>query len=112
MVFTAGTGFGVWANPKSAPNEPKSRLLSLWAYVVGHKRMLVDRYPGLMHLFLFYGFMIPFVIIVITQANFSLPRFLAFPLSLFFDLAGSLGDLGPVYGLVPPLWEEAGNPNL
>ncbi len=75
-------------------DRPRERLLSVWAYVIGHKRMLVDRYPGVMHLFLFYGFIIPFIIVVITQANFSLPRFLALPLSLFFDLVGTLGIVG------------------
>ena len=77
--------------PETRTDRPKDRLISLWAYVMGHKRMLVDRYPGVMHLFLFYGFMIPFIIIVITQANFLLPRFLALPLSFFFDLVGTLG---------------------
>jgi len=75
-------------------DRPKDRLLSIWAYVVGHKRMLKDAYPGWMHLFIFYGFLIPFVIIVITQANFTLPDSLALPLSLFFDLVGALGIVG------------------
>jgi Fe-S oxidoreductase/nitrate reductase gamma subunit len=56
--------------------------------------MLKDAYPGWMHLFIFYGFLIPFVIIVITQANFTLPDSLALPLSLFFDLVGALGIVG------------------
>jgi Fe-S oxidoreductase/nitrate reductase gamma subunit len=51
----------------------------------------MDRYPGWMHLLIFYGFLIPFVIIVITQANFALPEFIARPLSLIFDLVGLLG---------------------
>ena len=72
-------------------DRPKDRLKSFVAYALGHKRMLVDVYPGVMHLFLFYGFLVPFVIIVITQLNFTLPRFLALPLSLFFDIIGSLG---------------------
>lgn len=75
-------------------DRPKDRLISIWAYVVGHKRMLKDAYPGWMHLFIFYGFLIPFVIIVITQANFTLPDSLALPLSLFFDLVGALGIVG------------------
>jgi len=75
-------------------DRPKDRLISIWAYVVGHKRMLKDAYPGWMHLFIFYGFLIPFVIIVITQANFTLPASLALPLSLFFDLVGALGIVG------------------
>ena len=75
-------------------DRPKDRLISIWAYVIGHKRMLKDAYPGWMHLFIFYGFLIPFVIIVITQANFTLPDSLALPLSLFFDLVGALGIVG------------------
>jgi Fe-S oxidoreductase/nitrate reductase gamma subunit len=47
-----------------------------------------------MHLFIFYGFLVPFIIIVITQANFTLPASLALPLSLFFDLVGALGIVG------------------
>jgi Fe-S oxidoreductase/nitrate reductase gamma subunit len=47
-----------------------------------------------MHLFIFYGFLIPFVIVVITQANFSLPKVLALPLSLLFDFAGVAGIAG------------------
>ncbi len=95
VVFAYGLyrRFRLWrlGKPEKRTDRPKERLISLWAYVVGHKRMLVDRYPGVMHLFLFYGFLIPFIIIVITQANFTLPRGLAFPISLIFDLAGSLG---------------------
>jgi Fe-S oxidoreductase/nitrate reductase gamma subunit len=75
-------------------DRPKDRLISIWAYVVGHKRMLKDAYPGWMHLFIFYGFLVPFIIIVITQANFTLPAPLALPLSLFFDLVGALGIVG------------------
>jgi Fe-S oxidoreductase/nitrate reductase gamma subunit len=75
-------------------DRPKERLISIWAYVVGHKRMLKDAYPGWMHLFIFYGFLVPFIIIVITQANFTLPAPLALPLSLFFDLVGALGIVG------------------
>jgi len=72
-------------------DRPQERLKAFWTYVFGHKRILMDAYPGWMHLLLFYGFLIPFVVIVITQANFTLPRFLALPLSLFFDLVGALG---------------------
>jgi len=75
-------------------DRPKDRLISIWAYVIGHKRMLRDAYPGFMHLLLFYGFLIPFIVIVITQIHFSLPRFLALPLSLLFDIVGSLGIVG------------------
>ncbi|HWU41696.1 MAG TPA: hypothetical protein VN203_28905, partial [Candidatus Acidoferrum sp.] len=75
VIFAFGfyRRYRLWmlGKPERRTDRPEDRLISLWAYVVGHKRMLVDRYPGVMHLFLFYGFVIPFVIIVITQANFS-----------------------------------------
>jgi len=80
--------------PEKRTDQPKERLKSLWAYVVGHKRMLRDTFPGSMHLLIFYGFLIPFGVVVITQANFSLPRVLALPLSLVFDLIGTLGIVG------------------
>jgi Fe-S oxidoreductase/nitrate reductase gamma subunit len=93
FVYGMYRRYRLWmlGKPERRTDQPMRRVQSLWAYALGHKRMLVDRYPGVMHLFLFYGFMLPFVIIVITQANFSLPRFLAYPLSLFLDLFGSLG---------------------
>ena len=88
--------YSLWklGKPEARTDRPKDRLISLWAYALGHKRMLVDRYPGIMHLFLFYGFLIPFVVIVITQLNFRLPSFLSLPLSLFFDLVGTAGIVG------------------
>jgi Fe-S oxidoreductase/nitrate reductase gamma subunit len=88
--------YRLWMVGKPDPrnDQPRERLKSVWAYVVGHKRMLRDTYPGWMHLFIFYGFVVPFVVVVITQANFSLPKSLALPLSLLFDLIGALGVAG------------------
>ena len=98
VVFAYGfyRRYRLWmvGKPDQRTDQPKERLKSLWAYVMGHKRMLRDTYPGWMHLFIFYGFLIPFVIVVITQANFSLPKVLALPLSLLFDFAGVAGIAG------------------
>ena len=98
VVFAYGfyRRYRLWTvgKPDQRTDQPKERLKSLWAYMMGHKRMLRDTYPGWMHLFIFYGFLIPFVIVVITQANFSLPKVLALPLSLLFDLVGVLGIVG------------------
>jgi Fe-S oxidoreductase/nitrate reductase gamma subunit len=98
VVFAYGfyRRYRLWmvGKPDHRTDQRKERLKSLWAYVMGHKRMLRDTYPGWMHLFIFYGFLIPFVIVVITQANFSLPKVLALPLSLLFDLVGVLGITG------------------
>ena len=88
--------YQLWMVGKPDPrtDQPKERLKSIWAYVLGHKRMLRDTYPGWMHLLIFYGFLVPFVVVVITQAKFSLPKTLALPLSLLFDLVGVLGIAG------------------
>ena len=98
VVFLYGMyrRYRLWmiGKPERRTDRPKERLISVWAYVIGHKRMLRDGYPGWMHLLIFYGFLVPFVVVVITQANFSLPRALAFPLSLLFDLVGTLGIIG------------------
>ena len=98
VVFAYGfyRRYRLWMVGKPDPRteQPWERLKSIWAYVMGHKRMLRDTYPGWMHLLIFYGFVVPFVVVVITQANFSLPKFLALPLSLLFDLLGILGIVG------------------
>ncbi len=56
-----------------------------------HRRILKDLYPGLLHLFLFLGFLVPFVIIVIVQFTFSLPFFIAKTLSLLLDTIAFFG---------------------
>ena len=98
VVFVYGfyRRYRLWmvGKPEQRTDQPKERLKSVWAYVFGHKRMLRDTYPGWMHLLIFYGFLLPFVIVVITQANFTLPKVLALPLSLLFDLVGTLGVIG------------------
>lgn len=85
--------------PEKRTDQPKERLKLIWAYVFGQKRILREIYPGLMHLFIFYAFIIPFMVIVITQVNFTLPIALASPLSFFFDLIGCLGLLGTLMAL-------------
>ena len=98
VVFAYGfyRRYRLWMVGKADPrtDQPRERLKSIWAYMMGHKRMLRDPYPGWMHLFIFYGFVVPFVVVVITQANFSLPKILALPLSLLFDVVGALGIVG------------------
>src|SRR5512147_1456748 len=98
VVFAYGfyRRYRLWmmGKPEQRTYQPKERLKSIWAYVLGHKRMLRDTYPGWMHLLIFYGFLVPFVVVVITQANFSLPKALALPLSFLFDLVGILGIAG------------------
>ncbi|MGC8811890.1 MAG: (Fe-S)-binding protein, partial [bacterium] len=103
VVFVYGfyRRYKLWriGKPEKRTDQPKERLKLIWAYVFGQKRILREIYPGLMHLFIFYAFIIPFLVIVITQINFTLPTGIAYPLSLFFDLVGCLGLLGTLMAL-------------
>jgi len=56
-----------------------------------HRRILQDRYPGLIHLFIFLGVIIPFVVIVIVQFMFTVPDSIARLLSFCLDLLALLG---------------------
>ena len=59
------------------------RIKSLLVDGIFHRRILQDVYPGLIHLFIFVGFIIPFAVVVIVQFMFTLPSPLAKLLSLF-----------------------------
>jgi Fe-S oxidoreductase/nitrate reductase gamma subunit len=62
------------------------KIKSLLVEGVAHRRILRDKYPGFLHLFLFLGFIFPLLIIIFTQIRFSIPRFLANLLSLTLDM--------------------------
>jgi Fe-S oxidoreductase/nitrate reductase gamma subunit len=64
------------------------RVKSLLIEGVAHTRILKDLYPGIIHLLLFLGFVIPFTVMVITQFVFTLPSVPARLLSLALDLIG------------------------
>jgi Fe-S oxidoreductase/nitrate reductase gamma subunit len=67
------------------------RIKSFLMEGIFHRRILKEMYPGLIHLFIFIGFIVPFVVIVIVQFTFSLPPALAKLLSLFLDLVALFG---------------------
>jgi len=62
------------------------RIKSFLVEGIAHKRILREYYPGLLHLLLFLGVIVPFFIDVITQFVFILPASIAKPLSLVLDL--------------------------
>jgi len=67
------------------------RIKSFLVEGIVHRRILQDVYPGLIHLFLFMGFLVPFVVIVIVQFMFTLPSPLSKLLSFFLDLIALFG---------------------
>jgi len=62
------------------------RLKSLLKEGIAHRRILQDRYPGFIHLLVFIGFMVPFIVILITQFVFTLPVSISRIISLTLDI--------------------------
>ncbi|MEL7566589.1 MAG: heterodisulfide reductase-related iron-sulfur binding cluster [Dehalobacterium sp.] len=74
-------------------DQPVKRLMSVLVYGFGHKKIIREGYPGLMHLSLFWGFVVFIIgtIIVAAQADLGLHLLYGhfyLVLSLLLDLAG------------------------
>ncbi len=82
--------------PEDRSGLTKGRLKSLFFDGIFHKRILQERYPGYLHLFIFVGFLLPLAIIIFTQVMFSLPNIPAQILSVLLDLVGLLAIISIV----------------
>lgn len=67
-----------------------ARIKSFLVEGIAHRRILQDVYPGMIHILIFLGFMIPLAVILVTQVAFSIPPLLAQFLSLSLDVIGFL----------------------
>lgn len=88
--------------------QPENRWKHLWQglkdiiiYGFGHKRILKDSYPGIMHVCIFWGFVfLAFATAIITlQADFGLQIFHGW-LYLFIKLTANLFGLAAILGIV------------
>jgi len=54
-------------------DKPFKRILSFLLFGLGHKRILKEPYPGIMHLFLFWGFLVLFIgtVLIFFQEDFT-----------------------------------------
>jgi Fe-S oxidoreductase/nitrate reductase gamma subunit len=59
--------------PESRVDKPIKRIGSVILFGFGHKRILKEPYPGIMHLFLFWGFLILFIgtVLIFFQEDFT-----------------------------------------
>ncbi len=76
--------------PEDRSDQPKERWRRLWRESVLQVKILKERLPGLMHLFLFWGVLIPLVIIILINLRLDvyLPKWLAGVISILLDLFG------------------------
>jgi nitrate reductase gamma subunit len=88
IIWGMNRRFRLWRIGKNfkPSGKMRTRLKSLLIEGIAHRRILQDFYPGLLHLCLFLGFLIPLLFIIITQFMFTLPPWIARPLSLVLDL--------------------------
>ena len=96
------TGFRKrWTIVQSGRQEKLSRdPLGLIKYLLGHNKILQNHKAGWAHLFVFFGFFIPLVIIILAQFDFAMPVPVARLLSLLTELLG-LAMLGAlIYFLI------------
>jgi len=99
--------FRLWrlGQPIDRKNQLGERIKTILIYGLGHKRILKECYPGIMHFAIFWGFVILFIgtIIVGIQADFHLPLlygdfYLGFSLVLdFLGVFAILGILMAIY---------------
>jgi Fe-S oxidoreductase len=61
----------------------------LLGYLLGHKKILKNPVPGALHLIVFWGLLLPLLVILLAQTCFTLPAFWASLLSLILDAAGT-----------------------
>lgn len=97
VIFAYGfiQRYRLWrvGQPVQRVDQMGKRLISVITYGFGHKRILREGYPGVMHAGIFWGFVV-FVVgtaIVAAQADFKLPLLYGnfyLVLSLLLDLAG------------------------
>ena len=90
-----------WAVVQSGRPEKLLRdPLGLIKYLFGHEKIMQNKMAGLAHLLVFFGFLIPLVIIILSQFDFAMPAPIARLLSLLTELLGLAMLAGLLYFLL------------
>ena len=96
-IFLFGHGlfkrFQLWQLGKSENrfDDAATRAGGIFQIGFGHTRLFREKLQGFSHFFIFYACLIPFIVIIIAQTNFTLSKPVANTLSLFLDLLGLSG---------------------
>jgi Fe-S oxidoreductase/nitrate reductase gamma subunit len=91
------------------PEERPGDLLGLIGYLFGHRRILRGGGVGIFHLLLFWGFVVPLVLVIVTQFSFTVPKGVARPLSLATDVLGCAMLVGTLFFLARRLKDTGPN---
>lgn len=89
-------------------NKRMTKINRVIGYVLGHRKILKNRYGGISHLFVFWGFTLPLAVVIVTQFGITLPKATAGGLSLLLDLAGIFALIGTVIFLHRNLKDKQG----
>ncbi|MCK4386262.1 MAG: hypothetical protein KAW52_08375, partial [candidate division Zixibacteria bacterium] len=83
--------------PENRIDKPFKRILSFLLFGLGHKRILKEPYPGIMHLFLFWGFLVLLIgtAIIFFQEDFT---------KLFFNKTFIFGNFYLVFSFLLDLF--------
>jgi Fe-S oxidoreductase/nitrate reductase gamma subunit len=100
IIMSAGLArrWSAWRMGK--PEERPGDWAGLIGYILGHKKILANRYAGVAHIFLFWGFVIPLLIAIMAQFRFTMPLVVARVLSLISDIVGIAIAVGLVFFLI------------
>ena len=94
VMFRGFSGrWSVWRKGRDE-NRP-GNWAGLFRYLLDHREILKVRGPGTAHLMVFWGFLVPLIVIILAQFPFRFRPFAAHILSLLTDVLG-IGLLGGV----------------
>lgn len=96
-----------WAAVRSCREEKRSGHMDLViGYIAGHKRILRNVYAGIAHLFLFWGFVIIMILVILCQSGWSVSRRASNVISFCTETLGFGMVLACAYFLIVRLRSE------
>lgn len=93
--------------PENRVDRVWDRILSVLTFGFGHKRILREAYPGIMHFAMFWGFAVLFVgtLLVMLQTDFHVPLLYG-TFYLWFSLVLDLVGLAAIAGALLAVWRR------
>jgi Fe-S oxidoreductase len=89
-------------------SQPLKNIILLLDYFLAHRKILEDRTRGIAHLFIFWGFLVPLIVVIIAQFSPTMPVWSARGISLLLDVLGICAVAGTVMLLFGNLRDAQG----